>query len=119
MKRGAVVVIALTIPILASACAPTVNVIVPPTALPGAVNEAAVSSCKADGAAIQTAMAAFEAQNSLRIVVTQDALIPTYLHNWAMDEPYYAYSIVNGQLKVAVPFSAASVAFTPAACDRA
>ena len=51
--------------------------------------------------------------------ITQDALIPTYLHNWAAGEPYYSYSIVNGQLELAVPSSARPVAFTPAASDGA
>lgn len=85
-------------------------------ALGGITGKSAISACEADGATIQTAMAAFSAQNP-GVAPTQANLTGTtlggpYIQSWPSNAPHYAYSIVGGVLDIAVPSTGAAVAYT-------
>ena len=57
----------------------------------------AYQACTADGAAISTAIAAFEAQNP-GVIVSQTALVGPYLQSWANNPSFYVFNITNGVL---------------------
>jgi general secretion pathway protein G len=76
-------------------------------ALGGVTGKSAVSACEADGTTIETAIAAFNANNP-GVTVTQADLLPgttglggPYLQSWPSNLPHYAYSISGGVLEIA------------------
>lgn len=76
-------------------------------ALGGVTGKSAVSACEADGTTIETAIAAFNANNP-GVTVTQQDLLPgttglggPYIQSWPSNLPYYAYGIDSqGQLDI-------------------
>ena len=75
-------------------------------ALGGVTGKSAVSACEADGTTIETAIAAFNANNPGVTVTQQDLLGNTlggpYLQSWPSNLPHYAYSISGGVLDIAI-----------------
>ncbi len=74
-------------------------------ALGGVTGKSAVSACEADGTTIETAIAAFNANNP-GVTVTQPLLTGTtdggpYIQSWPSNLPHYAYSISGGALDIA------------------
>lgn len=77
-------------------------------ALGGVTGQSAVAACQADGATIQTSIAAFNAQNAGTTVTQQDLIPPAtlggpYIQSWPSNDPHYAYAIVGGVLGIEVP----------------
>lgn len=76
-------------------------------ALGGVTGKSAVSACEADGTTIETAIAAFNANNPA-VTVTQQDLLPgatgvggPYIQSWPSNLPHYAYAISGGVLEIA------------------
>jgi hypothetical protein len=75
-------------------------------ALPGSQHVAgAIAACQADGATVQTAIAAYMAQNpgsvpTMTVLTSRDNGGP-YISNAPHNPKYYKYSISNGVLKLA------------------
>ena len=64
----------------------------------------ALLACRADGATISTAIAAFESQNP-GVIPTEAALLSSarggpYLNGWANNPRFYRFTIVKGVLEV-------------------
>ena len=77
-------------------------------------SKSAVSACQADGATINTAMAAYSANNGTTTPVTQALLLGTsnggpYLQSWPNNGYHYFFSIVGGKLYEAIGNSTATV----------
>ncbi|MDA8271807.1 MAG: type II secretion system protein [Actinomycetota bacterium] len=80
-------------------------------ALGGVTGKSALSACEADGTTIETAIAAFNANNP-GVPVTKADLLPgtsglggPYIQSWPSNLPYYAYAINNGVLDIATDAS--------------
>lgn len=74
-------------------------------ALGGVTGKSAIAACEADGNTIQTAIAAFDAENPA-VTVTQTLLTGTtdggpYIQSWPSNLPHYAYQITSGALQIA------------------
>ena len=74
-------------------------------ALGGVTGKSALSACEADGTTIETAIAAFNANNPAATVSQADLLGNTlggpYLQSWPSNLPHYAYGIDStGQLDI-------------------
>ena len=92
-------------------------------ALGGVTGKSAVSACEADGATIETAMAAFSANNpgvqptggETGNLVVAGATGGPYIQSWPSNAPHYAYSIVAGTpstLYIAVPATGTAAPYT-------
>ncbi len=82
-------------------------------ALGGITGKSAISACEADGTTIETAIAAFNANNP-GVQVTQPLLLGNtdggpYLQSWPSNLPHYAYSISAGVLQIATGPTAGAV----------
>ena len=91
-------------------------------ALGGVNAQAAVSACKSDAKAVETAVAAYETQSGGTAPASLDVLTQgsSALLQTVPSSPYYAISLVNGAVMVAAPISAAPVAYDAGnACDGA
>ena len=82
-----------------------------------------LQDCQADGATVETAMAAFRATNP-RVTPTVTLLTGNkdggpYLQKWPLEAPSYAFSVNSkGVLLVAIPAKAKAVVYRgPASCD--
>jgi prepilin-type N-terminal cleavage/methylation domain-containing protein len=91
-------------------------------ALGGVTGKSAIAACQADGATIQTAIAAMEAQNPSVKVPTQAELLASggevgdpYLGSWPMNGTHYAYAIYSGTLLIQAPALSGTVAWVPTA----
>lgn len=74
-------------------------------AVGGITGKTAVASCQADGATIETAMAAFENQNPTVTVTTSNltgtAFGGPYIQSWPSNLPHYKFTITSaGSLQV-------------------
>ena len=87
-------------------------------ALGGVTSQSAVAACQADGTTINTAIAAFNAQNP-SVIVTQNLLTGTpsgtvYIQSWPSNSPHYAYAIDSaGKLWIEVPGTTGYTGGTP------
>jgi general secretion pathway protein G len=110
-------------------------------ALGGVTSKSIVSSCNADAKTVETAVAAYQAQNSTAPAVISTSgtgdgyLVPTYLRSWPQNTgSNYAISVVatTGQVQVTVaststpwsggtftPGSGVAVNFSATACSTA
>jgi prepilin-type N-terminal cleavage/methylation domain-containing protein len=96
-------------------------------ALGGVTGQSAQAACKSDGASIQTAMAAFNANNPGVIPtagasgnLTASALGGPYLQSWPSNGTHYTFTITAlGALQVAAPSSGTAVNYSIAACANA
>ena len=83
-------------------------------ALGGITGKSAQAACQADGTTVNTAIAAFNAQNP-GVPVTQNLLTGTpsgtvYIQSWPSNSPHYAYAIVSGTLLIEAPATTGWVA---------
>jgi len=90
-------------------------------ALGGVTAQSAVSACKADAATINTAIAAFNADNP-GVTVTSALLTGStdsgpFIQTWPSNAPHYAYSITGGVLQIAVPATATAGNWTNTSCN--
>jgi general secretion pathway protein G len=92
-------------------------------ALGGVTGQSAVAACKADGATVNTAIAAFNTDNS-GTTVTQALLLGNtdsgpFLQSWPSNAPHYAFTIdASGVLQIAVPSSGVAANYTgPSSCN--
>lgn len=74
-------------------------------ALGGVTGKSAIAACEADGNTLQTAIAAFNAENP-GVTVTQTLLTGNtdggpYIQSWPSNLPHYAYEITSGALDIA------------------
>ena len=81
-------------------------------------SKSAVAACQADGATVNTAMAAFSAENG-STAVTQALLLGTlnggpYLQSWPSNPNHYFFSIAGGKLYEAIGNSAGTLPSTTA-----
>jgi prepilin-type N-terminal cleavage/methylation domain-containing protein len=71
--------------------------------------KSAVAACQADGATVNTAMAAFTAQNPTIPPtsgnLTSSALGGPYLQSWPNNTTHYKFQIASGVLQLALPGS--------------
>jgi len=99
-------------------------------ALGGVTGQSAVAACKADGATVSTALAAFNTDNPnlAGTAITTDDLGPTpttgvtvsggpFLQSWPSNGTHYAFSLGTatpnlGALMISVPSTATPVAYT-------
>ena|ERR1035438_2939277 len=92
-------------------------------ALGGITGKSAIAACQADGATVSTAMSAYVAQNNgtaptASLLTTTPSATQPYLQSWPSNAPHYAFTIVTGVLKVAVPASGGAVAYAgPSSCN--
>jgi prepilin-type N-terminal cleavage/methylation domain-containing protein len=87
-------------------------------ALGGVTGQSAIAACKADGATVSTALAAFNTDNpSLTATASQTDLLPgatgvtggPFLQSWPSNGSHYAYSLTSaGVLDIAINGSTAS-----------
>lgn len=77
--------------------------------------QSAVAACQADGATVETAMAAYNAQDTTGTTVTQTALVPTYITSFPSNPNHYKMEITGGKLYVAYPSTTATSPLNPAA----
>lgn len=91
--------------------------------LGGVTGKSAVAACQADGNTVETAIAAFNANNP-GLTVTQSLLTGStdggpYIQSWPSNAPHYAYSIdSSGKLEIAVPSSGTPGLYTgPGSCS--
>ncbi len=68
--------------------------------------QSAVAACQADGATVETAIAAYNAQvtNSSTVPATAANLVPTYLVSFPSNPTHYVMSINSGKLYVTAPY---------------
>jgi prepilin-type N-terminal cleavage/methylation domain-containing protein len=78
-------------------------------ALGGITGKSAKAACSADGATVEEAMSAFQAQNSgyggTGLAITSTLLVTTvatysgpYIQSWPLNTPHYAFGLVSGVL---------------------
>lgn len=68
-------------------------------ALGGVTGQSAIASCKADGATLTTAMAAYNAQNGANPQADSD-LVGNGVQSWPSNFGHYAFGLVSGVLYV-------------------
>jgi len=75
----------------------------------------AVAACQADGASLNTAITAYNAQNATALATTADLskLVPNYLQSLPSNTTHYLFTLSSGALQVATPTGTA-VAWTGA-----
>jgi prepilin-type N-terminal cleavage/methylation domain-containing protein len=99
-------------------------------ALGSVTSKSVVSACNADAKTVQTAVAAYNANNGTPLgtgAAAQTALTASanggpYLQNWPSNGTHYAITIdgtVAGQVDVAVPASGTAAAYTSSSCASA
>ncbi len=76
-------------------------------ALGGITGQSAVAACQADGATVQTAIAAFNAQNPSGTATTVNLQSGTtanqshpYIASWPSNKPHYEFGLLSGVLYV-------------------
>jgi hypothetical protein len=84
--------------------------------LPAFVNSRYVDACQADGATVETAMAAFHDQHPsvvpTKALLTGKALGGPYLQKWPHNAPHYTFFLTaSGELLLSAPSSAKSVPY--------
>ena len=73
-------------------------------ALGGVTGKSTIAACKADGATLSTALAAFNAENPSYIgtttyaptLLTNTSLGGPYIQSWPVNQPHYAFGITTG-----------------------
>ncbi len=93
--------------------------------LGGVTTKSAVSACKADGATLETAVAAFQVFNpgsavtTMALTGTNPATGGPYIQTWPQSDPKsFTFYIINGAISLAVGAGGAAPYTGPAACDN-
>ena len=93
-------------------------------ALGGITGKSAVAACQADGATVSTAMSAYSALNpgtaptQANLLANDPQTGTPYLQSWPSNGTHYAFSIVGGVLKVAIPTGGTVVTYSgPSICS--
>ena len=89
--------------------------------LGGVSGQSAQAACKSDGATLNTALAAWQANNSGGTATQADLLGSggtVYVQSWPSNGTHYAYSIsAGGALELAVPSTGTPAPYSVSACD--
>jgi prepilin-type N-terminal cleavage/methylation domain-containing protein len=94
-------------------------------ALGGVTGQSAVAACKADGATINTALAAFDAQNPISSTIVDQTTLTTtattaggpYLQSWPTNTTHYTYSIAAGVISLKIGSGTATTYTGPGMCS--
>lgn len=90
-------------------------------ALGGITGKSAVAACQADGATVQTAMAAYNNLNSSSTASQSNLTTPTggtqYLQSWPNNTAHYVFAITSGTLYVGIT-AATAVYNGPTTCTN-
>ena len=94
-------------------------------ALGGVTGQSAVAACKADGATINTALAAFDAQNPSSSAAVDETTLTTtdttlggpYLQSWPSNTSHYTYSMSSGKIQLAIGSGSATTYTGPGMCS--
>jgi general secretion pathway protein G len=87
-------------------------------ALSGTNASAAVAACNADAKTVQTAVAAFTAQNG-SVPTQQSQLVGPYLRSWPASSYYTITLSSTGDVLVTAPASGSPVSYSTTACNGA